>query len=106
MVTDASVRLLRKKMAEGKTVMAAAAAAGMGERSAYIWKRTGLPGDTKKKRSWRTRPDPFDEVWDTELVPVLKANEHGVMEATTLRGRASSPANPIKMAASRRVMTR
>ena len=84
MVTDAQVRLLRKKMAEGKTVMAAAAAAGMSERTAYAWKKKGLPSDTMKKRSWRTRPDPFDEVWDTELVPVLKADEHGVMEATTL----------------------
>ena len=84
MVTDAQVRLLRKKMAEGKTVTAAAAAVGMSERSAYAWKRRGLPSDTKKERSWRTRPDPFDEVWDTELVPVLKADEHGVMEATTL----------------------
>jgi len=39
MVTDAQVRLLRKKMAEGKTVMAAAAAAAMSERSAYAWKQ-------------------------------------------------------------------
>ena len=56
----------------------------MSERSAYAWKRSGLPGDTKKKRSWRTRPDPFDEVWDTELAPVLKADAHSVMKATTL----------------------
>ncbi len=41
MVKDAQVRLLRKKMAEGKTIMAAAAAAGMSERSAYAWKRRG-----------------------------------------------------------------
>jgi hypothetical protein len=35
MVTDAQVRLLRKKMAEAKTMATAAAAAGMSEQSAY-----------------------------------------------------------------------
>jgi hypothetical protein len=35
MVTDAQVRWLRKKMAEGKTIATAAAAAAMSERSAY-----------------------------------------------------------------------
>ena len=29
------------------------------------------PGN-KKKRHWRTRKDPFEEVWDTEIVPQLK----------------------------------
>jgi hypothetical protein len=84
MVTDAQVRLLRKKLAEGKTIATAAAAAGMSERSAYAWKQGALPSDTKTARSWRTRTDPFDEVWDAELVPLLKADEHGVLEATTL----------------------
>jgi hypothetical protein len=84
MVTDAQVRLLRKKVAEGKTIATAAAAAGMSERSAYAWKQGALPSDTKSARAWRTRPDPFDDVWDAELVPLLKADEHGVLEATTL----------------------
>lgn len=84
MVTDAQVRLLRKKLAEGKTITAAAAAAGMSERTAYSWKRGALPSDTKSARTWRTRPDPFDAVWETELVPILKADEHAELEATTL----------------------
>ena len=84
MVTDAQVRLLRKKMAEGKTIATAAAAASMSERSAYAWKKGALPSDRKTARTWRTRPDPFDDVWDAELVPLLKADEHGVLEATTL----------------------
>jgi hypothetical protein len=56
----------------------------MSERSAYAWKQGALPSDTKSARAWRTRPDPFDDVWDAELVPLLKADEHGVLEATTL----------------------
>jgi len=84
MVTDAQVRLLRKKMKEGKTIASAAAAAGICERSAYAWKRGALPSDSKKPRTWRTRPDPFEEVWQSEVVPMLEADEHGVLEATTL----------------------
>lgn len=81
MVTDAQVRLLRKKMAEGKTVASAAAAAGMSERTAYAWKRGALPSETKKPRGWRTRADPFVAVWKAEVVPLLEADDHGVLEA-------------------------
>jgi hypothetical protein len=84
MVTDAQVRLLRKKMAEGKTIAAAAAAAGISERSAYAWKAGALPSETKKPRSWRTRADPFAATWQSEVVPLLEADEDGVLEATTV----------------------
>jgi hypothetical protein len=86
MVTDAQVRLLRQKMAEGKTVAAAAAAAGMSERSAYAWKAGALPSETKQPRSWRTRPDPFGDVWDADVVPLLRADTEGTLEATTVLG--------------------
>ena len=48
MVTDAQVRLLRKKMAEGKTIPVAAAAAGMSERSGHTWKA----GPSADGRTW------------------------------------------------------
>jgi len=84
MVTDEQVRLLRKKMSEGKPIQAAAAAAGMSERSAHTWKSGALPSETKKPRAWRTRPDPFEGVWDSEIVPLLEADEQGALEATTV----------------------
>jgi hypothetical protein len=84
MVTDAQVRFLRKKMAEGKTTAAAAAAAGMSERTAYAWKQGPLPSEAKRPRPWRTRPDPFAAVWDAEVVPLLAADEGGGLEATTI----------------------
>jgi hypothetical protein len=84
MVTDAQVRLLRRKMAEGKTMTTAAAAAGMSERSAYAWKQGSLPSETTGPRTWRTRPDPFASVWDAEVVPLLEADTGGVLEATTI----------------------
>jgi hypothetical protein len=84
MVTDAQVRLLRKRMAEGKTLVSAAAAAGMSERSARTWKRGALPSAAKEPRAWRTRPDPFADVWESEVVPLLVADTGGVLEATTV----------------------
>jgi hypothetical protein len=84
MVTDEQVRLLRKSMSKGKTIASAAAAAGISERSAYNWKQGALPSDTKKPRTWRTRPDPFAAVWETDVVPLLKADEESKLEATTI----------------------
>jgi hypothetical protein len=86
MVTDAQVRLLRKKMTEGKTIASAAAAAGMSERSAYAWKQGSLPSETKEPRPWRTRPDPFEAVWEGDVVPLLTADTDGALEATTVLG--------------------
>ena len=84
MLTDAQVRLMRQKRMEDKTQEAAAAAAGVSERSARTWQEGPLPSATKLPRDWRTRPDPFAEVWDAELVPLLDADEKGVLQATTL----------------------
>jgi hypothetical protein len=84
MVTDEQVRLLRKKMAEGKTIASGAAAAGMSERSAHAWKQGALPSETKTPREWRTRTDPFAAIWQSEVVPLLAADERGVLEGTTI----------------------
>ncbi len=86
MVTDAQVRLLRRKMAEGKTIAAAAAAAGMSERSGRAWKAGPLPSGTKEPRGWRTRADPFSAICPRtpEVVPELQADTSGVLEAKTI----------------------
>ena len=84
MVTDEQVRLLRKKLMQGKTQVAAAAAASMSERSARSWKEGPLPSLARRPRTWRTRPDPFAEVWAAELVPLLERDEERVLEARTL----------------------
>src|SRR6478609_530434 len=84
MVTDKQVQLLRLKMAEGKTVEAAAAAAGMSARSAHTWKAGPLPSQAKKPRHWRTREDVFAGVWESDVVPLLERDQDGVLEATTI----------------------
>ena len=53
---------------EGKTQQTAAALAGM-KRSARKWQCSPLPPETKQGRWWRTRPDPFDKVWEEEILP-------------------------------------
>lgn len=71
-------------MKEGKTQRAAAAAADMSERSARKWQTGPLPSQTKTPREWRTRKDPFEGMWEAEVVPLLEADAKAHLEAKTL----------------------
>jgi transposase InsO family protein len=84
MVSDRQVRLLRTKRMEGNTLEASASAAAMSERTGRKWQRGPLPSATKKPRTWRTRRDPFAEVWSKEIEPILVADKEGVLEAKTI----------------------
>ncbi len=69
---------------DGKSQEAAAAAAGMSVRTARKWESGPLPSTFREPRSWRTRPDPFEGVWDEEVVPLLVRDEDRILQATTL----------------------
>ena len=69
---------------EGKTQETAAAMAGMCVRSARKWQDGPLPSETKEERWWRTRPDPFDGVWEEEIEPLLRGDPSGKLKATTI----------------------
>ena len=57
-----------------ETLSLAAAKAGMDEKTARRYRDTGkLPSQTKIQHTWRTRPDPFAEVWD-DLKDLLELN--------------------------------
>ena len=84
MVTDAQVWRLREKRMAGKTLTAAAAAAGMSERTARTWQSGTLPSTAKAPRTWRTREDPFAAVWQSEVVPQLVADPDGRLQVLTL----------------------
>ena len=86
MVTDEQVKLLRRGRMEGKTQVSAAAVAGMSERTAREWETGPLPSAARaeKKRDWRTRKDPFEGVFDAEVVPRLRADEDGRLQVKTL----------------------
>ena len=84
MVTDEQVKLMRQKRMEGKTQETAAAVAGMSVRTARNWETGLLPSQTKETRPWRTRSDPFEEVWDSEIIPLLKADEEGKLQTKAI----------------------
>lgn len=64
MVTDCQVRRLRKFMQMTKTQEMAAAKAEMDVKTARKYcQLSKLPSDVKVEHTWRTRFDPFAEVW-------------------------------------------
>ena len=76
-ITDHQV--IKYKESRGKlTQEAAAAKSGISVSSAYrIERRVELPSQ-RGDRAWRTRVDPLLEVWEAEVVPLLRqAPPHG-----------------------------
>ena len=69
---------------EGKSQETATAMAGMSVRSARKWQQGPLPSETKQERRWRTRPDPFEGVWEEEIEPLLRGDPEGKLKATTI----------------------
>ena len=68
---------------EGKPQETAAAKAGMSVRSARKWGSGPLPSATKPEHWWRTRPDPFDGVWEDEIEPLLRNDPAGKLKRIT-----------------------
>lgn len=79
MVSDRQVTRLRRLVRTELTLEVAAAKAGMDAKTARKYLRDGrLPSEMKQPHNWRTRPDPFGEVWDEvqsrlEVEPGLQA---------------------------------
>jgi transposase len=71
-VTDEQVKLLMSLLNQGIVQVTAAAKAGMSERTARKYVRSGAtPSAAKAPHTWRTREDPFAEVWP-EIEALLK----------------------------------
>jgi hypothetical protein len=84
MITDIQVRKLKKYLSQGKTLEVAALKAGMDEKTGRKYRDLGkLPSEIKSERirGWRTREDPFDEIWES-VIPFLESNDG--LEAKTL----------------------
>ena len=79
MVSDRQVARLWRLVRTERTLELAAAKAGMDAKTARKYLRDRrLPSEMKQKHDWRTRPDPFAEVWDEvrerlEIEPGLQA---------------------------------
>lgn len=65
MVTDRQVRRLFMLINKEKSLSTSASKAGMDEKTARKYLKSGkLPSQLKKVRTWSTRADPFEDVWD------------------------------------------
>ncbi len=70
-ITREQVKLFMKLRNQGDTQIQASAKAGIAERSGRRID-AGERREKKKPRHWRTRKDPFAEVWQSEIVPILE----------------------------------
>ena len=97
MVTDQQVRRLFK-LVQTNDFGTASAKAGMDEKTARKYVDLGkIPSDIKKEHDWRTREDPFLEVW-SDIQLKLETNPN--LEAKTLfewRFRRNRPRVPIQI---------
>ncbi|MEW6314898.1 MAG: IS21 family transposase [Ralstonia sp.] len=82
-ITDHQVRLYMSKR-KHHTQEVAAAKAGISVRSARNIEHDGRLPSQKPRRYWRSRPDPFSEVWESEVVPML-VNAPRLQAITILR---------------------
>jgi len=82
MVTDQQVRRLFKLNQTEKNFGIAAMKVGMDEKTARKYRGTGkLPNELKQQHTWRTRENPFEDVWD-DIKSMLECNPG--LEAKTL----------------------
>jgi len=82
MVTDQQVRRLFKLVQTEQNFGIAAMKAGMDEKTARKYRMLGkLPSELRKRHTWRTRKDPFEDAWPAIKV-MLEVNPG--LEAKTL----------------------
>lgn len=83
-VNEQQVKVYMSARKDGSTQVTGAAKAGVSERTARRIER-GEAGDRRRgPRHWRTREDPFGEVWETQLVPLLENDPNANLSAVAL----------------------
>lgn len=73
-INSEQVRVYMETRKEGRSQVTASAQAGISERSGRRIENGALQAGSRRKRSWRTRVDPFVGVWDSEVLPMLEKN--------------------------------
>jgi len=81
-ITTQQVKLYMTQRKQGDSQAVAAAKAGLSERTGRRVETGSYGPQSKGPRYWRTRKDPFAEVWDSEVLPQLEAEPR--LSATTL----------------------
>ena len=74
-ITEQQVKLYMHIRKKGKNQKIAAAQSGFCERTAHNIERRGFEV-AKPLRHWSTRKDPFESVWELEIVPLLEKEPH------------------------------
>lgn len=75
MVKDGQVRMLMDYLNKGKSLKLSAAKSEMSEKTARKYRDSGqYPSQMKLEHTWRTRQDPFEDVWEEKVKPLLKEN--------------------------------
>ncbi|MCP3965206.1 MAG: IS21 family transposase [Lentisphaerae bacterium] len=73
-ITEQQIRIYMSAKNQGYIQPTAAAKAGISERSGRRIEKGEIITGGKPKRTWRTRKDPFGDVWENEIVPMLEQN--------------------------------
>jgi len=81
-ITTKQVEIYMKSRQQGNTQLVSSAKSGISERSGRDIEHGKRKDPKTTNRNWRTRKDPFSEVWDKELVPLLE--QHPQLQAITL----------------------
>ena len=71
-VTNKQVRIYMGARTVGHTQKVSAAKAGISVRTGRDIEHGNRQDPKTKARNWRTRPDPLNEIWSSELVPLLE----------------------------------
>ena len=71
-INEQQVRIYMSARKDGAKQVTAAAKAGISERSGRRIEKGEIKPCNKPVRNWRTRKDPFEDVWETEIVPMLE----------------------------------
>jgi hypothetical protein len=70
-INSEQIKLYTAERSRGRIQRTAAAIAGISERSGRRIEKGELQPGGCHKRYWRTHPDFFADVWETEIVPLL-----------------------------------
>ena len=81
-ITQQQVRLYMSQRKQGEAQASASAKTGVSQRTGRRIEAGQVQPLESEERHWRTRKDPFAEVWDSEVVPLLDKQPR--LNATTL----------------------
>src|SRR6266567_6177522 len=93
MKKDAEVLRYMRERRKGTNQELAAARAGMSVKTARKYERAGqLPSQLKQPRTWRTRPNPFEEDWPWVVEQLQRDPARPRDDVVCAAVRATSPA--------------